>query len=429
MRSIDPDLASLAATVKAQAPDVIHFAGFDTHQASDLLGGSFKAEWDGLVLCREADLEPEAVYSEPLAKALNSAESQKPRLVGINTYDSAVRISALIVAGGTEAAVGFQDVIDDELAELFFSNFYLAWRLSGRDTISAFLQVQEILKSSGQSLTGSGFVLWRSESIVGSRRADGSALRPRTPQRVVGRNLYRDGDRFGSAPRGDSLRLWHAGNGRVGRGRGHRTGPGTGLWQAKWGNLFERDPQKFPSPRDIFLYDDIKPFKRLNYSLLHNDRGLFEKFDLKRAVGVNGRIAGLKLQVAIEAGATPRPTSRLSTWSTHEPSTFTRRSAFRSPRSSSGRYEHTLKTTLTIRLMMGDETLFDETTRRPARRGRVARHRHGPDPVALVRAAGRPDRPADHRLGATLPRGAPGRPGRDSTVTRPSTRRLTTPTR
>ena len=48
----------------------------------------------------------------------------------------------------------------------------------------------------------------------------------------------------------------------------------------------------FEPIRDIFLYDDIKPFKRLNYSLLHNDRGLFEKFDLKRAVGVNGRIQG-----------------------------------------------------------------------------------------------------------------------------------------
>jgi len=364
---INPDLQTLTDTVRTYAPDVIHFTGFDTHQAAELLGRSEEQPLlDGVVLCSTTQQDPVDVYAEPLAKALNAAGS-RPRLVGFNIYNSASRTAALAVAGGALAAVGFQDVIDAELAELFFSNFYLAWGLSGHDAVSAFLQAQASLTATGPSLTGSGIVLWRSESIVGPAAAP--SVPPSARNRVnasagvvfTGSGSGTSGPGGGKGAGGTGgTGVGGTGTATEGTGTGSGSGTDSGLWDAKWGKVFTRNTAQFPTARDIFLYDDIKPFKRLNYSLLQNNRGLFEKFVLKRAPGVNGRIPGLRLRVEIQAGgASPASYERTfdmieSVMPIEQISVPLVSDFLRSLR-------HTLKTNIYVSIKLDDDTVFDET--------------------------------------------------------------------
>ena len=65
----------------------------------------------------------EAVPAFALAEAITAGETA-PSLVFCNIWNSAARIAPLLIAAGAGAVVGFQDGIDDALAEIFLGNFY-----------------------------------------------------------------------------------------------------------------------------------------------------------------------------------------------------------------------------------------------------------------------------------------------------------------
>ena len=86
---------------------------------------------------RSAASRTQVVAGLTLALQLTSG-NRRPRLAALNIYHSAARTAALSVAKGVDAAIGFQDAFDDQLAELFFATFYRAWRLSEWNTVAAF---------------------------------------------------------------------------------------------------------------------------------------------------------------------------------------------------------------------------------------------------------------------------------------------------
>src|SRR5262249_6321030 len=108
---------------------------------------------------------PDPVKAEDLAKILNIA-GRKPALVSFNIFFSAARICAATVAAGAGAAIGFHDEFEDSLSELFFSNFYEAWRRFNWDTLEAFSFACDALKKQSTTLTGTGLVLWSERSLI-----------------------------------------------------------------------------------------------------------------------------------------------------------------------------------------------------------------------------------------------------------------------
>ncbi|MCP4007541.1 MAG: transglutaminase domain-containing protein [bacterium] len=159
----------LRRTVSTFKPHVIHVAGVDTHQARSLLEERWElpADWgllDGTVLTDdEGWIDP--VAAQDFAKLLN-AGTRKPILVFCNFYHSASRIAALCVAGGAQYAIGYQDTVDDEIAETLFSEFYDAWRGADWCMLPAFVAAVGILRRSPQKLTGTGIVLWSAHSLL-----------------------------------------------------------------------------------------------------------------------------------------------------------------------------------------------------------------------------------------------------------------------
>jgi hypothetical protein len=112
----NPDRAQIRAQVQSAQPRILHFTGVDTRQGAELLGLT-QAQEDraGVFIKKDDDLEN--VSFEDMAGLLTSAAA-KPALVSLNLYNSSP-LAYLIVHGGAQAAIGFQDEIDDTLAELW----------------------------------------------------------------------------------------------------------------------------------------------------------------------------------------------------------------------------------------------------------------------------------------------------------------------
>jgi hypothetical protein len=264
-----PTLQELRETVRAERPGVIHLAGFDSHQGLRLVSQSAANQAntlddddaktktiDGYLLASK-DGTPLAVTAEALAEAL-CANGHRPALVSFSLQNSAARIAPMAIAKGAGAAIGFQDVFDDGLVELFFGTFYRVWRESRWNLLQAFRMGWETVRAQPASHRGSGLVLWSDRELVQS------AARAR-PQRLAERK-------------------------RV-------------VWMP--GDIPANDSQQVLSLK-------IEPFKELNYSLLHNRSQLFEQFTL-----INGSVAYKKnefatiadIDVSVTLGAGPEAAS------------------------------------------------------------------------------------------------------------------------
>ena len=176
----NPSRSELSAAVAGKK--VIHLAGFDLHQGDDLYNRlavpenrisleTDAARWDGMYLAGETPNDVERVRAEDLAKTLNP-KTPHGALVTFNLYHSAARLAAMAVAYGSAAAVGFQDVVDDDLAERFFACFFQQWRTLEWDLVSAF---HTAWKRVG---VDTGVVLWTAQSLVTQLQT--SELRKRT---------------------------------------------------------------------------------------------------------------------------------------------------------------------------------------------------------------------------------------------------------
>lgn len=246
---LDPTRARLRQAVKTQQPAVVHLSGIDVHQAARLMELPEAADrQDGFLLSGESGA-PDVVSAVDLAALVNAAQ-EKPLLFACNAYYTAARISALAVAQGCQAAVGFQDEFDDGLAELFFATFYAAWHRLGHDAFGAFRLAWSDLRARQRELKGTGLVLWTASPVLGAARA---AAR-RAPA--------------------------------VSRPR-------------KTESAEEPAERRAGVAREL-LDVEIHPYPNLNYSLLHNNRDLFQTFRIRKPKP--GRLSGVDIEVILHAG-------------------------------------------------------------------------------------------------------------------------------
>jgi len=238
----NPTLDELAQSIAKGRPEVIHLAGVDSHQGTQLLGHTAN-EWDGYMMAR-SDGTPEVVIGERLADALSGRGKHRSQLVACNFYNSATRVAAMIAAEAAQAAIGFQDEVDDRAAEEFFASFYFAWRALGWDLLQAFrVAVNET------QLNGAVVVLWTTRSLLAGTQEK--------PLQAIQKRVFE-----------------------------HRKRPS------------RVDLSKL-DPRDV-LDIVIKLKGTLNYSLLQNDADLFEEFSIRKLQ--DGTIRDIGVEVTLFVG-------------------------------------------------------------------------------------------------------------------------------
>ena len=259
-RLCDPDRPALdAALKKVKTHEVVHVSGFDSHQGLQWLDdASAERVPDGL-LVRARPAEVAEAWS--IARHLTNG-GRRPRLVAFNIYYSAAHSAPSCVALGAEAAIGFQDAFDDTLAELFFATFYQAWRLAKWNTVAAFRHAWKTVRDQQQALHGTGIVLWSARSI-----------RETLPG------------------------YWNQ---------------GVTLETKEIDQLWDKAVQKNPlvlTPENIadYLELDVQPLAALNYSILHNDGALFERFTIRKTAGHVGRVRNLHVRVELHVGTDSYP--------------------------------------------------------------------------------------------------------------------------
>jgi hypothetical protein len=150
----------------------------------------------------------------------------------LNAYFSASRIAPLAVAYGAKAAIGFQDTVDDAVAERFFAAFYQRW-LGSKQLGTSFAEAWRM--AAQDDSRSSGIVLWSRESLVRERPAARAEKASAKPLAI----------RAGKRP----------------------------------------------------LVAEVQPNRAVNYSLLHNGEGLFEKFSLYKFEPLHAH--GIRVEVAL----------------------------------------------------------------------------------------------------------------------------------
>ena len=254
--SVDEPRDVLRDRIADYAPDIIHLSGIDNNQAAAKGWIDRDNVFDGYVM-KAVPEGVEGVGAEELGRILNAAQ-KKPALVVSNIYYSAARIGAMAVAEGAEAAIGFQDEVDDALMEFFFTNFYEAWRRMHWDTLEAFNFALTALKGKqGQLTPTGGIVLWSGHSLV-------KPVAARTSTEISTMDAAK--------------------------------------------KELEADKKKVLTLKDFpedkrreLLSFEVKVCSSLNYSMLHNKGRLFEKFSLRK--GVTGRLERIEVEVVLYAGS------------------------------------------------------------------------------------------------------------------------------
>jgi hypothetical protein len=242
-----PTAESLRSTIGDFKPDIVHLAGFDTHLARTILLQTDKEAaahleeqlarrrgadeiGDGYILAGSDGLHP--LQAEELSGLL-STENHHPRLVAFNIGNSAARIAPHAVAHGADAAIGFQDNFNDQLAEFFFSVLYSNIRRLNGDVINAFRLAWERVRLQPGHRQGTGVVLWNAHSVFEIPRA------PRA------------------------------------KGSRQATVSSPPLLEVEAGIA---PADVLAGESDKWLAVDVKAREDLNYSMLHNQRPLFDHF-------------------------------------------------------------------------------------------------------------------------------------------------------
>jgi hypothetical protein len=243
----NPTLEQLTQTIQQSKPDVIHLAGVDAHQGRQLLGMDDTDGWDGYFLA-DARGAAVAIDSETLAKAIRG-NPYRPVLVSCNFYNSGARVAAMIAAESADAAIGFQDEIDDRIAENFFAKFYFNWRTLDWDLLRAFR-----VTLSSVHLGGAIVVLWSRRSLLAGIQdkpllADKAEV---TKQRTQPAKLTAKMD-----------------------------------------------------VREVLEVTQPKLKDRVNYSLLHNDEDLFKEFVIRKLV--DGCLTEVAVEVTLAVGSDSFP--------------------------------------------------------------------------------------------------------------------------
>jgi hypothetical protein len=241
-------LAELKEYVKHNEPAIIHLSGVDGFQGFSLLKVQAKEGADapaepGSEAGGESNPEPTKKLARPkqgvyfrddsgllkvetpgaVAAAL-CAGAKKPLLVTFNVYNSSAWLAAETIKHGAAAAIGFQDFIDDTVAEVFFANLFRAWsEKPGNPLLEAFDVAVRELDPYLDRVRGSGVTLWTSEPLL----EDDKAISFPMPEKKESENAGSESD----------------------------------------------------GPAPLELEFDVKPYPALNYSVLHNGKSkMFESF-------------------------------------------------------------------------------------------------------------------------------------------------------
>jgi len=244
----DPTLAELKTIVMEMKPDVIHLAGFDSHQFEPFIRTEGSPAWDGYVVTGVKG-NPTNARAEELADALRGDGSHRSTLVCCNFWNSAARVAALIAADASLAAIGFQDEIDDKIAENFFARFYFNWRALDWDLLRAFrLAVRDT------HLGGAVVVLWSTRSLI----AD-----------IQEKPLQRDATQVGE--------------------------------------VRKKAPLQDIAKMDVHDVLDlvVKLKDTVNYSLLQNNENLFDEFSIRKLC--DGPVRGVEIELTLYVGGDSFP--------------------------------------------------------------------------------------------------------------------------
>lgn len=115
---------------------------------------------------RDEKGQPKVESPDEVADAL-CAGKKKPLLVTFNVYNSSAQLAAQTVKQGAAAAIGFQDYIDDTVADIFFANLFRAWSdKPGTPLLDAFALAVRELDDYIDRVRGSGVTLWTSEPLL-----------------------------------------------------------------------------------------------------------------------------------------------------------------------------------------------------------------------------------------------------------------------
>ena len=229
----DPTLAELAQKIGTAHPAVIHLSGVDAHQAATFFDDWESGE-DGFLL-PDAARQPESVGAVRLSETLTAKGAHRPQLVAFNCYYSAARLAPMAVASGARLSIGFQDTIDDTLAEQFFAEFYTSWRSAG-DPLRAFAQARLAISASHPTPQNGDVVLWSDSSLV--------------------------------PPDTQSFYAW-------------LQQPPTAAQPPTTERAIETATEPAAGPVPIFVTAQVR--ERLNYSLLHNNASLFRTFKIQKS--------------------------------------------------------------------------------------------------------------------------------------------------
>jgi hypothetical protein len=183
----NPRLDQIREHVREHAPSIVHVSGIDNFQGTVLLKEHTPVTeiHDGMFLKDSAGKAfqcPAMLVAESI-----TAGKSKPEIVSFNMFNSSARLAAFSVGLGARAAIGFQDVVDDRLAEIFFVNFYLNLRQWKWCILDAYRQTMRELRCYRDKLRGTGIVLWTRESIFkesGKQTPSSKKPRPQSAQAV-----------------------------------------------------------------------------------------------------------------------------------------------------------------------------------------------------------------------------------------------------
>ena len=254
-------LESTKQKITKALPDVIHVAGVDGKQAAEFApaGAGFDFSGGDSLIVAGPDGTPMAATGTALAPALCAADS-KPSFVGLNFVNSGGDLAPSMVLNGAYGALGFLNDFDDIAAEVFYFQFYLAYRLSEWNLLDALrLAWYQSSTLDNERLRGTGIILWARRSLLDIERAV--------------------------------------------RGASHASGaanPPEDLLR-KFADELEKPIPK-AERRSVMAF--AAPVEQINYSLLHNDRNLFQYFYIRKPQRV-GTLKDLSVDVSLQAGPEP----------------------------------------------------------------------------------------------------------------------------
>jgi len=239
---VNPTLAEMKKRIHDEQPVVIHLSGYDAFQGSEWLEELEAEDEAGKIegvpvpvpaspAVAEVQAAPDAkkpakveatregvyfrndtghaviIAPETLASAMCAAE-HKPLLVTYNVYNSSARMAAKTVDSGAMAAIGFQDFVDDTIAEIFFASLFRRWSAARNvSLLEAFREaIVEIVSEPettalGRRSRGSGINLWcRVPLFLENKRASALAFPGQTSPRRKSKHTERPNLEFDITP-------------------------------------------------------------------------------------------------------------------------------------------------------------------------------------------------------------------------------------